>query len=122
MPGIVVLPLAGLAKSDRNVLRIAGKHVVIVIVPPITMVLAGTLAGCIGPLIQEVDVAFIALLSFAVVALLWIVTQELLLQATTYLKHLYARKSLLIVARRRHMRTQSTSRCGSSTCGCSLAS
>ena len=53
----------------------------IVAVPPMMMALAGSLAGWVGPKIQEIDMLFIALLSFAIVALLWIVTQELLLQA-----------------------------------------
>ena len=56
-------------------------HAMIVVMPPIVMSMAGCLAGAIGPALESSTFTFIIFLSFAVVALLWIVTQELLLQA-----------------------------------------
>lgn len=45
------------------------------------MVLAGTLGGIIGPTLQKYLGLYIGFLSFAMVALLWIITQELLKSA-----------------------------------------
>jgi len=56
-------------------------HAAIVVVPPMVMSAAGALAGSVGPELESFELGFIAFLSFAIVALLWIVTQELLLQA-----------------------------------------
>eukprot|EP00906_Rhabdomonas_costata_P005636 RCo008414 len=51
------------------------------VVPPLCLAVSGLCGGLLGALLEEVPVLFIAMISFGVVALLFLVTQELLIQA-----------------------------------------
>ncbi len=70
-----------------NATKSSWVHALIVSVPPLVMVCAGALAGLVGKQLEQWTTVFIGFLSFTMVALLWIVTQELLLQAHENAKH-----------------------------------
>jgi len=67
--------------SVQNATRSKVKHASIVALPPLVLVISGVLAHFIGSILRETPLMFTGLISFAVVALLFLVTQELLAEA-----------------------------------------
>lgn len=65
----------------QNVTRNTLKHVLIVMVPPVCLFGAGILGHVAGASLQSSQSVFIGFISFAIVALLFLVTQELLAEA-----------------------------------------
>jgi zinc transporter ZupT len=65
----------------QNATSNKGKHAGIVFAPPLALLLTGVLGSFVGALLTEWALVFIAFISFAVVALLFLVTQELLAEA-----------------------------------------
>jgi len=59
----------------------ANKHILIAIVPGILMFVVGMLAYVLGAALTAMPALFIGFIAFAVVALLYLVTQELLVEA-----------------------------------------
>mmetsp|Transcript_71171 Transcript_71171/g.112496 ORF Transcript_71171/g.112496 Transcript_71171/m.112496 type:complete len:437 (+) Transcript_71171:42-1352(+) len=57
------------------------KHFAIVVVPPLVLLSVGMLGHFVGGILQESPLSFIGFISFAVVALLFLTTQELLIKA-----------------------------------------
>merc|ERR1712046_194781 len=66
----------------QNVTRSLCKHVVIVCVPPLVLVGLGIAGHELGHQLQSSQGLFIGFISFAIVALLLLVTQELLKEAS----------------------------------------
>eukprot|EP01052_Picozoa_sp_SAG31_P030426 SAG31_NODE_3119_length_4656_cov_3.057055_5_plen_239_part_00 len=56
-------------------------HAALALVPPLVLVLAAALPGLFGDIQKDSPVAYLALISFSIVALLFLVTQELLAEA-----------------------------------------
>ncbi|MDC0510834.1 hypothetical protein OAN61_00340 [bacterium] len=57
------------------------KHALITSIPPLLLVLSGAIAGALGTTLTANTSLFVGLIAFSVVALLFLVTQELLLGA-----------------------------------------
>ena len=57
------------------------KHLAVVSVPPIVLLIAGVLGHFVGGLLEDSPLVFVGFIAFAVVALLFLVTQELLAEA-----------------------------------------
>lgn len=70
--------------SVQNVTRSRGKLFGLAMVPPLVLIFAGFLGASLGVVSQEGPALFIGFISFAVVALLFLVTQELLAEAQEY--------------------------------------
>jgi len=68
---------ASVQNSTRSVL----KHIALVVIPPIVLTLSGVLGHSLGAFLEESPGLFIGFISFAIVALLFLVTQELLTEA-----------------------------------------
>lgn len=67
--------------SVQNMTRSIPKHVSLVVMPPVLLTLVGVGGHAIGKLLQANPALFIGFISFAIVALLFLVTQELLAEA-----------------------------------------
>ena len=65
----------------RNATHSPAKHAVLVALPPLLLMVVGDLGGCVARALKEQEGLFVALIAFAVVALLFLVTQELLAEA-----------------------------------------
>jgi zinc transporter ZupT len=65
----------------QNATRSKVKHAGTVALPPLMLFMAGVVGICIGKVLTAWTLVFIAFISFAVVALLFLVTQELLAEA-----------------------------------------
>ena len=57
------------------------RHLGLIALPPAMLILAGVLAGLAGELLTSSPVLFVGLIGFSIVALLFLVTQELLMEA-----------------------------------------
>jgi len=67
--------------SVQNSTRSVFKHVAIVVIPPVVLALTGVLGHGLGTFLEESPGLFIGFIAFAIVALLFLVTQELLTEA-----------------------------------------
>ncbi|CAE7431661.1 Wdr64 [Symbiodinium natans] len=67
--------------SLQNATRSALKIVVLALLPPVVLVLSGEAGHRLGRMCSENPEVFIAFISFSIVALLFLVTQELLIEA-----------------------------------------
>ncbi|CAJ1337768.1 unnamed protein product, partial [Effrenium voratum] len=67
--------------SLQNATRAAWKILVVASLPPLVLLLSGLGGNWLGEMFRENPAAFIAFISFSIVALLFLVTQELLNEA-----------------------------------------
>jgi zinc transporter ZupT len=67
--------------SIQNATRSKGKHLGLVLIPPILLVVSGMMGRFLGHALEENPLVFICFIAFSVVALLFLVTQELLAEA-----------------------------------------
>lgn len=67
--------------SIQNQTRSVAKHTVIVCVPPLILIIAGTIGYYVGDLLHQSPLVFIGFIAFSIVALLFLVTQEFLAEA-----------------------------------------
>mmetsp|Transcript_40638 Transcript_40638/g.73180 ORF Transcript_40638/g.73180 Transcript_40638/m.73180 type:complete len:403 (-) Transcript_40638:136-1344(-) len=65
----------------QNATRSKLKHAGIVLLPPVVLYLIGIAGSLVGQVLEESPLVFTSFISFAVVALLFLVTQELLAEA-----------------------------------------
>ena len=78
MKAIASIPSSSLAFSEtkaRNLTRLQ------LAIPPVVMVLAGMIGVCLGEVLLESTLLFLGMLSFASVSLIFLVTQELIVEA-----------------------------------------
>merc|ERR1711972_359319 len=67
--------------SVQNTTRSVLKHTALVLLPPVVLALSGVLGNGIGGFLEQSPGLFIGFIAFAIVALLFLVTQELLTEA-----------------------------------------
>jgi ZIP family zinc transporter len=65
----------------RNVTNNVWRHAMVVSSPPLVLIIGGLCGASVGTLLEANPAVFVACLSFAIVALLFLVTQELLIEA-----------------------------------------
>lgn len=67
--------------SVQNATRSVLKHVILVVLPPVVLALSGVLGHSLGSMLERSPGLFIGFIAFAIVALLFLVTHELLTEA-----------------------------------------